>query len=90
MEGEYQRAINQMGRATLGVFRSTPLGIVTAESGLTRARAVLDHRQAGFAQRLHARPKDGDGSGILTRDGAAISPRLKAAASLRPGDTIEA
>ena len=29
VEGEYQRAINRMGRATLGAFRSTPLGIVS-------------------------------------------------------------
>ena len=41
VKGEYQRAINRMGRATLGVFRSTPLGIVAAES---RLRALLNHR----------------------------------------------
>ena len=45
---EYQDAINRMGRATLGAFQSTPLGIVTVESGLTPARALLNHRQEGF------------------------------------------
>ena len=43
VEGEYQQAINRMGRATLGAFRSTPLEIVAAESGLMPARALLDH-----------------------------------------------
>ena len=35
-----------MGRATPGVFRSTPLGVVAAEglSGFTLARALLNHR----------------------------------------------
>ena len=74
MEGEYQVAINRMGRATLGAFRSTPLGIVDAESGHTPARPLLDYRQARFAQRLHARPRDGEGwEEILERRGATIT-----------------
>ena len=32
------------------------LRIVAAESGLTPARALLDHQQAGFTRRLFARP----------------------------------
>ena len=44
VEGEYQAAINRMGRATLGAFRSTPLGIVASESGHTPARPLLDYR----------------------------------------------
>ena len=28
VEGEYQAAINRVGRATLGAYRSTPLGMV--------------------------------------------------------------
>ena len=47
VEGEHQRAINRMGRATLGVFRSTPLGIVETESGHTPARALLPAIQGG-------------------------------------------
>ena len=46
IEGEYQAAINRMGRATLGAYRSTPLGMVAAESGLVPARALLNHRQS--------------------------------------------
>ena len=42
-------------------FRSTPQGIVAGESGLTPARALLNHRQARFIQRLYARPRDGGG-----------------------------
>ena len=91
MEREYQKAINQIGRSTLGVFRSTPLGIIAAESGHTPARALLNHRQAGFAQQLYTRPRDGEGpKEIPTREGAAVTSRLRAAASLRPGNTAEA
>ena len=90
VEGEYQAAINRMGRATLGAFRSTPLGIVVAESGLTPARPLLNYRQARFAQRLHARPRDGEGpEEILDREGVAITMRLRAAASLRVGAAVE-
>lgn len=42
VEGD-QRAINRMGWATLGVFWSTPLGSIAAESGLAPTRALLDH-----------------------------------------------
>jgi hypothetical protein len=52
VEKEYQLAINRMGQASLGAFRSTPRGIVAAESGFTPARALLNHRRARFAQRL--------------------------------------
>ena len=84
-------AINRMGRDTLGAFRPTPLGIVAAESGHTPARARLNHRQARFAHRLHARPKDGEGpEEILDREAAALTTRLRAAASLHPGGTVEA
>ena len=61
MEGEHQEAINCMGRATLGAFRSTSTGVVVAESKLTPARALLDHRQARLTQRLLARPQGGQG-----------------------------
>ena len=64
IEGEYQAAISRMGRTTLGVFPSTPRGIVTAESGLTPARPLLNHRQAGFTRRLYARPQ-GDRKSVV-------------------------
>lgn len=59
------------------------------ESGLTPARALLDYRQARSTQRLHARPKGGEGPGILDREGAALTPRLRAAASPAPGAAVE-
>lgn len=63
-----------MGMSTPGAFRSNPRGIVTAQSGLTPARALLDHRQARFTQRLFARPKDGQGLGeILTKERSALT-----------------
>ena len=58
VEMETQMALNRMWRASLGVRQTTPLGIVAAESGLTPARALLDHRQARFALRLMARPRE--------------------------------
>lgn len=94
LEGEYQslRAINRMGRATLRVFWSTPLGIITTESSLTPAGVLPNHRQVGFTERLtHSRPTDGRGpEEILTREGAPLTTRLSAAASIRLGDTVEA
>ena len=89
VEGEYQQAINRMGRAKLGAFRSTPLGIVAAESGLTPARALLNHRQARFAQRLYARPQDGGGPEEILERESTLTTRLRAAAALCQGETVE-
>ena len=90
IEGEYQRAINRMARSTLGAFRSTPQGIIAAQSGLTPARALLDHRQARFTQRLYAPPRDGGGpEEILSREGAAATARLKAVGGTRRGEMVE-
>ena len=89
VEGEYQQATNRMGRATLGAFRSTPQGILAAESGLTPARALLDHKQACFAQRLYARPRDGGGPEEIFGRESALTTLLRAAASLRQGETVE-
>lgn len=90
VEGEYQRAINRMARAALGTSQSTPLGIIAAESSLTPARALLDHRQARFTQRLFSRPRGGQGpEEILTRESSALTARLRESAALRPGETAE-
>ena len=51
MEKDYQKIISKMGRATTGNFRSTPLGIVIAESKLAPAGPLLDFRQACFAKK---------------------------------------
>ena len=42
-------------------FRSAPLRVVMAESKLTPERTLLDSRQARFAQRLMARPREHHG-----------------------------
>ena len=77
MEGEYQAFINRMGRATLGAFRSTPLGIVAEESGLTPARVLLDHRQTRFTQRHLARPQGHDDpEEVMSRWVSALAERL--------------
>ena len=87
---EYQDAISRMGKATLGAFQLTTLGIVAAESGLTPARALLDHRQASFTRRLFARPQGGEGpEEILERRDSALTTRLQATASLRRHETVE-
>ena len=79
-----------MGRTSLGAFRSTPLGIVAAESKFTPARALLNHRQARFAQRLFSRPRGQQGpEEAVERRGAALTTRLWGAATLRPGKTTE-
>ena len=86
--GEYKRAINRMARFTLGAFRPITQGILEADSGLASARALLDNRQTRFTQRLYARPKDGGGlEEILSREGAAITTRLKAVVGTKRGET---
>lgn len=90
VEGEYQRAINQVARSTLGAFRSAPQGILVAESGLTPARPLPGYRQSRSAQRLLARPKDGWGpKEILTRERSAITTRLQTASGRRPRESVE-
>lgn len=61
MESEYQISINRMGRATMSAFRTTPPGIVMAESKLTPTKPLLDYHQAKFMQRPMARPKGHQG-----------------------------
>lgn len=78
VKGEYQRAINRMARSTLGASRP-PQGTLAAESGLTPARALLDHHQARFAQRLLSRPQSGGGPRGFLRDSGAFARRLNAA-----------
>ena len=79
----------------LGTFLSIPRGIVAGESGLTPARTLLNNRQARFTQRLYARPNDDGQSSdgpeeILTMGRSALTTRLRAAAALRRGETVEA
>ena len=88
-EDEYQLAINRMSRASLGAFPSTPRGIIMAESELTPARALLDHRRARFTQRLIARPQGGQGPEEILDRNADITARLRNAARIERGGTAE-
>lgn len=59
-----------------------------AESGLAPGRALLGHQRARFAQRLLARPKDGQGpEEILSCEETALTTRPRAATGTRPGET---
>ena len=89
-ERETQVVLNRMGRASLGVRQTTPLGIVAAESGLTPARALLDHTQARFAIRLLARPQGGGGQEeIMEKRSSALTARLRGKAGLKRRETCE-
>ena len=78
MERDTQLALNRMGRASLGVRQTTPLGIVAAESSLNPARPLLDHAQARFALRLMARPRGGGRQEeILEKKGSALAARVR-------------
>ena len=89
-EREVQVLTNKMGRASLGVRRTTLVGIVTAESTLPPARALLDHRQASFALRLLARPVDSGGQEeILLHRGSELTARIRARCGLKRGETCE-
>lgn len=90
IEGAYQNAINRMSKTTLGSFRSTPLGIVRAESRVTPARALLNYHWSNLAKRLYARLRDRNGSEeILERDRSALATRLRAAAAFHRTETAE-
>ena len=89
-ERETQVVLNRMGRASLGVRSTTPIGIVTAESGLTPARALLDHTQAHFALRLLARLQGGGGQEeILEKRSSALTARISERAGLKRRETCE-
>lgn len=77
--------ISKVGRATTGAFRSTPLGIVMAASGLAPVKPSLDHRQAKFTQRLMARHRGHHGpEGILERRGSELTEGLRLISFLEP------
>ena len=77
VEREVQGLTTRMGRASLGVRQTTPLGIVTVESVLPPARALPDHRQARFALRLMSRPRGGgEQEGILEKR-SGLAARIK-------------
>ena len=89
-EKDIQVLTNRMGRASLGVRKTTPVGIITAESALPPARALLDHRQASFALRLLSRPADSGGQEeILTHKGSELTARIKSRCGLKRGETAE-
>jgi hypothetical protein len=69
---------------------STPLGTLMAESGLTPATALLNHRQSRYAQRLLRQPAETKGARqvILKTKNSALSQRLKHMSHL-DGDQVE-
>ena len=89
-EREVQLVLNRMGRASLGVRQTTPLGMVAAESGLTPARALLNHTQARFALRLLARPRGGGGQEeIMEMRASALTARVRGVTGLKRSETCE-
>lgn len=87
---DYQLAINKMVQDTLRAFPSTPLGPVIAESGLTPAVPLLDHRQSRYAQRIPKQPEGTRGARevMLATGKSALSKRLMEI-SLVNGDRMQ-
>ena len=89
-ERDVQPLTNWMGRAFLGVRRTTPVGIVAAESTLPPARALLDHRQASFALRLLARPRGGGGQEeVSEKRGNGLTARVRERCGLGRRESAE-
>ena len=87
-ERDIQTLTNRVGRASQGVRRTTPAGVVTAESALPPARALLDRRQASFALRLLARQIGGGGQEeILEKKESGLTARIKRQCGLGRGET---
>lgn len=79
-----------MVRASLGVRRTTLVGIVTAESALPPARALLYHCQASIALRLLARLVGGGGQEeILERSGSNLMARIRDRCGIGRRETAE-
>lgn len=57
MERAFQKIINRMARASLGVLPSTPVAFLQAEGWSLPAQARLDRRQSSFATRLASAPQ---------------------------------
>ena len=74
MSSAFQKGINRMTRATLGVLPSTPVAFLQAEGGSIPAVARLQGRQEAFAIRLAAREEPADG---LLRAGTGLGKRLR-------------
>ena len=83
MEKEVQLLTNRMDHPSLGVKETTPLELVITESGLTPARALLDHRQAQFALCLMARPENGGGQEEILEKKSSLTARIKERCGLR-------
>ena len=89
MEKDVQLLTNRMGRSSLGVRKTTAIGIVTTESALPPARALLDHRQARFALRLLARPQGGGGQEEILLRNSSLAARIKERCGLSRRETAE-
>jgi hypothetical protein len=87
---DYQLSINRMARGATGMLPFTPLGTLLAESGLTPATALLDHRQSRYAQRLLRQSAETKGARevLLETKGSALSQWLNHMSHL-DGDPVE-
>ena len=74
MSRTFQKNINRVTRATLGVLPSTPVAFLQAEGGSVPAEARLNGRQEAFAIRLASREEPSDG---LLRAGVGLGSRLR-------------
>lgn len=60
-----QLLINRQARATIGAFRTTPIGPLLREAGLEPAGVILDHKQRTYAVRLLGLPRSHPAHQIL-------------------------
>ena len=77
METAFQKSINRVARASLGVLPSTPVAFLQAEGGSLPAATRLDRRQSALATRL-ASAQRGPHSDIV-RGQTTIGKRLRGA-----------
>ena len=82
----FQRSINRMTRATLGVPPSTPVAFLQAEGGSIPAEARLDGRQEAFAVRLASREGQ---QGRLLQAGTGLGSRLRSAVGTENIEEVE-
>jgi ribonuclease HI len=60
-----QRMINRQARAITGMLKTTPIGLLNREAGLTPAEVLLEGRQLRYTARLLGLPEDSPARSIL-------------------------
>jgi hypothetical protein len=78
-----------LARTTTGMFPSTPLGLLIAESVLRPGIHLLNYCQSRYAQRLYQNPQNSAGPKEIIEGKPQLAETLRKASQLRKETRIE-